>query len=116
MGEWIRFWIVAVILTAGILCFVLETVGIFRFGYVLNRMHAAGIGDTMGLLLIVLSLMIASGWSFDTGKLLLLIIFMWLTSPTSTHFLSMVEINTNPDIGSHVRKMRTDPDQDRGSE
>ena len=46
---------------------------------------------------------------------LLLIIFMWLTSPTSTHFLSMVEINTNPDIGSHVRKMRTDPDQDRGS-
>lgn len=115
MGEWIRFWIAAVILAAGILCFVLETAGIFRFGYILNRMHAAGIGDTMGLLLIAVSLMIASGWNFTTGKLLLLIIFMWLTSPTSTHFLSMVEINTNPDIDRHVRRLKADKNPDSDS-
>ena len=105
MGEWIRFWIVAVILSAGILCFALEVVGIFRFGDVLNRMHASGIGDTMGLLCVVLSLMIAAGWAFTTLKLLLLIIFMWLTSPTSTHFLSMVELRTNPLIDRYVRRI-----------
>lgn len=108
MGEWIRFWVVACILAAGILCFVLEVAGIFRFGYVLNRMHASGIGDTMGILFVVLSLMIASGWNAATLKLLLLIIFMWLTSPTSTHFLSMVEMNTNPYLELHVRR-RTEP-------
>jgi multicomponent Na+:H+ antiporter subunit G len=83
---------------------VLEVIGIFRFGYVLNRMHASGIGDTMGLLLIVVALMIASGWNFTTLKLLLLIIFMWLTSPTSTHVLSMVEMNTNPYLDRYVRR------------
>jgi multisubunit Na+/H+ antiporter MnhG subunit len=36
--------------------------------------------------------------------LLLLIIFMWLTSPTSTHFLSMVEMNTNPYLDRYVRR------------
>lgn len=105
MGEWIRFWIVAVILMAGIMCFALEVVGIFRFGYVMNRMHAAGIGDTMGLLCVVLSLMIASGWNSATLKLLLLIVFMWLTSPTSTHFLSMVEMRTNPCLNKHVTSL-----------
>ena len=107
MGEWIRFWIVAGILAAGILCFVLEVAGIFRFGYVLNRMHASGIGDTAGLLCVVLALMTASGWNFTTLKLLLLILFMWLTSPTSTHFLSMVELRTNPYIDRYVNR-RTD--------
>ena len=106
MGEWIRFWIVAVILTAGIVSFALEVLGIFRFGYVLNRMHASGIGDTMGLMLVIVSLMIASGWNMATLKLLLLIVFMWLTSPTSTHFLSLVEMNTNPYLEDHVRRRK----------
>ncbi len=106
MGEWIRFWIVAVILTAGILCYILEVVGVFRFGYVLNRMHASGIGDTLGLFCITLSLMIASGWNLTTVKLLLLIVFMWLTSPTSTHFLSMVEMNTNPYLDRYVKRRK----------
>ena len=106
MGEWIRFWIVAVILIMGIACFALEVVGIFRFGYVLNRMHASGIGDSMGLLCVILSLMIASGWSAVTWKLLLLIVFMWLTSPTSTHILSLVEMNTNLFLDRHVHRRK----------
>lgn len=104
MGEWVQFWIVAVLLLSGVLCFALEVIGVFRFGYVLNRMHASGIGDSMGFFLVILALMIASGWNFTTLKLLLLILFMWLTSPTSTHFLSMVEINTNPYLSRHVRR------------
>ena len=106
MGEWIRFWIVALILTAGIISFTLEVLGIFRFGFVLNRLHASGIGDTMGLLCVILSLMIASGWNFTTVKLVLLIIFMWLTSPTSTHFLSMIEMNTNPELSRFVSRRK----------
>lgn len=108
MGEWIRFWLVAVILAAGIISFALEVLGVFRFGYVLNRIHAAGIGDTMGILLVVVALMIAASFSAVTLKLLLLIIFMWLTSPTSTHFLSMVEMNTNPYLEHHVHR-RAEP-------
>ena len=107
MGEWIRFWIVAVLLCIGVICYVLEVVGIFRFGYVLNRVHASGIGDTMGLLFIVLSLMVASGLNLTTLKILLLIIFMWLTTPTSTHFLCMVEMRTNPYLDRYVHRSET---------
>ncbi len=104
MSEWIRFWIVAAILITGLIFFTIEVIGVFRFGFVLNRMHASGIGDTMGLLCVVSSLMIASGWNFTTLKLLLLVLFMWLTSPTSTHFLSLVEMNTNPYIDRYLRR------------
>ena len=98
MSEWIRFWVVAVLLCIGVICYAVEVVGIFRFGYVLNRMHASGIG--------VLSLMIASGLNLNTLKILLLIIFMWLTSPTSTHFLSMVEMRTNPHLDRYVSRRK----------
>lgn len=105
MDEWIRFWIVAVILVFGILAFVMEIAGVFRFGFVMNRMHASGIGDSFGLGCVVLSMIIASGLNLDSLKLLLLILFMWLTSPVSTHFLSTTEINTNPFVMRHVREL-----------
>ena len=43
----------------------------------------------------ILALAVSSGISMDTLKLLLLIFFMWFTSPVSTHFLGQVEYFTN---------------------
>ena len=103
MGEWIRFWIVAAILMCGIIAFIMAPVGVLRFGFVMNRMHASGIGDSLGLGCVVIAMIVASGLNLASLKLLLLILFMWLTSPVSTHFLSTIEINTNPFIRRHVR-------------
>ncbi len=104
MIEWVQFWIVAALLAVGTFCFVAEVIGVFRFGFVMNRIHAVGIGDTMGLFFVVLALMVSSGLNFTTLKLFLLILFMWVTSPTSSHFLSKVEVNTNRELGRYVRK------------
>ena len=42
--------IVAILLiTAGLILFIIEIYGVFRFDFVLNRMHAAAIGDTLAL-------------------------------------------------------------------
>ena len=103
MSEWIRFWIVAVILGFGILAFILEVAGLFRLGFVMNRMHASGIGDSFGLGCVVAAMIIASGLNLDSLKLFLLVLFMWLTSPVSTHFMSRIEVNTNPNIAHYVR-------------
>ena len=48
-GEWIRFGLTALCVLAG--CFALLTamVGLFRFDFTLNRLHAASIADTLGL-------------------------------------------------------------------
>ncbi len=92
--EWIRFFITAGLLFMGLFSFISAVIGVYRFGFVMNRMHAAGIGDTAGLLFVILALAVSSGINMDTLKLLLLIFFMWFTSPVSTHFLGQVEYYT----------------------
>ena len=47
--EWIRFLAGAVCLLCGLGIFLVEMIGVFRFKYVLNRMHAAAMGDTLGI-------------------------------------------------------------------
>lgn len=39
--EWVRFFAGAVFLLCGLGIFLIEMIGVFRFKYVLNRMHAA---------------------------------------------------------------------------
>ena len=45
--EWIRFLAGTSCLLCGLIIFVLELFGVFKFHYVLNRMHAAALGDTL---------------------------------------------------------------------
>lgn len=47
--EWVRFLAGAVLMLCGLGIFVIEMIGVFRFKYILNRMHAAAIGDTLGI-------------------------------------------------------------------
>ena len=100
--EWLRFFIVAGLLLIGLFSYVSAVIGVYRFGFVMNRMHAAGIGDTLGLLCVVSAMAVASGLNMDTLKLLFLIFFMWFTSPVSTHFLSQVEYYTNKDRSRYM--------------
>ena len=93
--EWILFYISAALLLLALLCCTAAVIGVYRFGYVLNRMHAGGIGDSMGLLCAALSVLLATGIRLDSLKLVLLIVFMWFSSPASSHFLSQVEYFTN---------------------
>lgn len=102
MIGWIRFGFSAVFMVAGLIFFISAVVGCCRFGYVMNRMHAAGIGDTAGLFLVVLALMCGSGAVMDILKLALLVVFMWFTSPTSSHMLAQIEYYTNPHLYHHM--------------
>ena len=95
MLEWLRFIIVALFMTAGIAIIVLATLGVYRFHFVLNRMHSAAMGDTLGILFIILGLMVANGFTLALFKLLCIIIFMWIASPVSSHLITKLEYLTN---------------------
>ena len=116
--EWIRFAIAAVLAILGLCSFGSAVLGAYRFGFVLNRMHAAGIGDTAGIFLMIASLAVARGLHMDTLKLVVLVFFLWFTSPISTHFLGQVEFYTNPLLGRHVKQAdlpgQTGEDQTKG--
>ena len=104
MTEWIRFWISAVLLAAGLFFYLAAVIGAYRFGFAMNRLHAAGIGDTVGIFCVIASLVVASGISFASCKLILLVFFMWFSSPVSTHFLGQVEYDSNKKIREFLRK------------
>ena len=97
-GEWIRFFIAAALILIALFGFTSAVVGANRFGFAMNRLHAAGIADTAALLFLILGLLVAKG-VFDGGsKLLLIVFFLWFTSPVSSHFLSQIEYYTNPEL------------------
>ena len=106
MMTWIRFILTAFFLLAGLFCFLSAVTGNLRFGFVMNRIHSAGVGDTLGLLCVVLGLAAASGFRLETLKLVLVLIFLWVASPVSTHFLSQVEYFNNDHLGMFLRDQR----------
>ena len=91
----LRFAIAAIFILLGIVIMVLQVIGVFRNRYVLNRMHAAAMGDSLGLGLIVLGLIIIYGFSMASLKLFVLIVLFWFASPVCAHLLSRMEVHTN---------------------
>ena len=64
---------------------IVSGIGILRMPDVFTRMHAAGIADTMGADLILTGLIFQAGLSLISAKLLVILVFLFLTSPVSTH-------------------------------
>ncbi len=73
---------------AGAAFCLIGAVGLLRFPDVYSRMHAAGITDTLGALLILVGLMLLAGLSLALAKLLFILAFLWMASPTATHALA----------------------------
>ena len=93
--EWLRFLTGTGLLLMGLGIFVLQIFGVFKFKYVLNRMHAAAMGDTLGIGISLTGLILLSGFTFTSAKLALVIVFLWLASPVSSHLISRLEVVTN---------------------
>lgn len=75
-------------LLGGLFFIIVGSAGLLRMPDFYTRMHAAGITDTLGAGLILLGLMLQGGWTLITVKLLLILAFLWLTSPTASHALA----------------------------
>lgn len=99
--EWIRLLLGGALLLCGLVIFLIEMYGVFRLKYVLNRMHAAALGDTLGITCSMAGLMLLSGFRFSTLKMAMVIVFLWLTSPVSSHLLARLEAGTNEELGGH---------------
>ncbi len=99
--EWIRFIAGSIFLVIGMVIFFTELFGVFHFKYVLNRMHAAAMGDTLGISSCLIGLMIFSGLNFTTMKMFLIVVFLWFASPVSSHVLSRLEAATNEHLSEN---------------
>ena len=96
--EWIRFFAGTAFLIGGLIVFVVEFFGVFKFNYVLNRMQIAAAGDTLGIGLSMVGLIIMSGINYNSLKMMLVIVFLWFASPVASHMLARFEVTTNEEL------------------
>ena len=93
--EWLRFCVIALFLTASLGMAVISVAGVFKFKFILNRMHAAAICDSFALLLAMIGIAVAYGISFATVKVLLIVLLIWVASPVSGHLIARLEVTTD---------------------
>lgn len=101
--DWIKLILGCSFLICGLVIFFTEIFGVFHFQYVLNRMHATAMGDTLGIASCMIGLIIFSGFNFTSLKLLLIVIFLWFASPVSSHVLARLEVATNENLASRCK-------------
>lgn len=115
MNE-IRFILAAVLMVLGVVSIFLSILGVFKFRFVLNRMHCAAITDTMGALCILLSLALAAGSLTDVLKLGIILVLVWIGSPISSHLVGRMEVSTDVDIHKHMKFKEKEATPDVGTD
>jgi len=80
--------LIAIFMLGGLFFLTVGTVGMLRFPDIYTRAHGAAKCDTLGAILCLISLIIYSGVNFDSLKIILAIIFLWMTAPTATHLIA----------------------------
>ncbi len=81
-------------------------IGLLRMPDFFARLHPAGLVDTLGAGLIILGLILPAGFTQVSAKLVLILVFLFLTSPTATHAVS------NAAIGSGLKPWTKRKDDD----
>jgi multicomponent Na+:H+ antiporter subunit G len=92
-----------VLIISGCMFCLIGGLGLIRLPDMFARKHGASLIDTMGIGLILIGLMFQAGFTLITAKLILILIFVFFTSPTSTHALARAAIN-----GDLVAKVEND--------
>ena len=77
-----------VFLAGGSVFLLIGGIGLWRMPDFFARLHAASITDTGGAGLMLLGLILQAGVSLVTLKLLLMLFFIFFTSPTAAHALA----------------------------
>lgn len=75
-------------LGAGSFLCVSGALGLLRLPDFYARLHAGGVIDTGGASLVLVGLMLQAGFSLIAVKLLFILAFLLITSPTATHAIA----------------------------
>ena len=80
------------LLLVGLFVFFSAVLGLYRFDCALNRMHAAAVGDALGIFCVLAGLTLLHGWSLSAAKTGLILVFLWMTSPVASHLIAEMEV------------------------
>lgn len=84
----VRLMLSVLSLVGGLFFFLVGTICLLRLPDVFTRMHATTKSDTLGAGLVIVAAMLYLGWDVAVIKLLLVLVFIWLTNPTAAHIIA----------------------------
>lgn len=84
-----------ILIFSGLFFFIVGTIGLFRFDDFLKRAHGAAKCDTLGAVLSLIGLCFYSNNIFVVFKLILVLVFLWITNPTATHLITNSNYESN---------------------
>ena len=103
MFETVRYGIAALLMLCGVVSAGVSILGVFRFHFVMNRMHCAAILDTIAMAGILGGLILAKASMAFTPKLLAALVVLWVGSPIASHLVSRMEIATDETAPQHIK-------------
>ncbi len=71
----------------GFFC-VAGALGLLRMPDAFTRLHAASVVDTLGVGMILIGLMVQSGWTLTTARLGIVLVLVFFTSPVAGHAIA----------------------------
>ena len=104
--------LVIFLLVSGLFFFFAGAVGILRFPDFYSRLHPAGKLDTMGLFttMMAMALWVVHEWTLGAIltalKILLIVAFVFITSPTATH--AIVDVGVRAGLLPWIKDSRED--------
>ncbi len=95
-----------ILLTVGGACVFIGGLGALRLRSFYARVHAASLTDTTAALLIFPGMMLQSGFTLASLKLLAIMIFLLLTGPTATYAIANAALSSG--LKPDAKPMDTD--------
>jgi multicomponent Na+:H+ antiporter subunit G len=77
-----------ILLSVGSAFIFIGGLGALRMPDLYTRMHAASVTDTLGTICVLAGIMLQAGFSLSLFKLLAILLFLMLTSPTASYALA----------------------------
>lgn len=86
-------WVSDICLLLGGILTLTGAVGLLRLPSFYTRMHAASVTESLAATLLIIGIILDTGFTLDAAKLLLLIFIMIIANPTITHALCRAAAN-----------------------
>ncbi len=109
-----------ILITVGVLFDLFGCIGLVRFPDVYNRLQAATKCVTLGTILLLLGVILISGWGALAAKALVCAVFIMVTSPTAAHaiakgaYASGVELWADSVADAYAQTRKTESSKQTG--
>lgn len=80
-------------LTAGGAFYLIGAIGLNRMPDVFSRMHAVSVGETLGVGLMVLGMLLEAGVTLVAAKLIFIVLALWTSGAVATHALARAALH-----------------------